>query len=102
LDTIIFLWKPLNINFHCNWSIGTLRNLLCVLATILKIAAKMDTIMAAKAAILKLYCHYHIPRVENLLNINFRWNCSTLKIWFVLADILKMAAILTICAQFRT
>jgi uncharacterized membrane protein YczE len=32
-----------------NWSIGALRNLLCVLATILKIAAKMATIMAAMA-----------------------------------------------------
>jgi hypothetical protein len=41
-------------------------------------------------------CHYHIPQVENLLNINFRWNCSTLKFWCVLADILKMATILTI------
>jgi hypothetical protein len=30
-------------------------------------------------------------------NINFRWNCSTLKFWCVFADILKMATILTIC-----
>jgi hypothetical protein len=44
LVTITFLYKPLNINFLCNWSIGALRNLLCVLATILKIAAKMATI----------------------------------------------------------
>jgi hypothetical protein len=50
---ITFLWKTLNINFLCNWSIGVLRNCLCVLATILKIAAKMATIMAAMAAIFK-------------------------------------------------
>jgi flagellar biosynthesis protein FlhB len=123
--------KTLNINFLCNWSIGALRNLLCVLATILKISAKMATIiiilgisslsskmgkiskcynfkenlyledflpeecdsdkcdlkMAAIAAIMvailaaifnmvakthKTFQHYHIPQVENLLNINFR------------------------------
>jgi hypothetical protein len=54
LVTITFLKKK-PINFLYNWSIGALRNFLCVLATILKIqrSCQMATIIAAMATIFK-------------------------------------------------
>jgi hypothetical protein len=45
---------------------GALRNLLCVLATILKIAAKNGHHNGCKGRHFEIACHYHIPWVENL------------------------------------
>jgi hypothetical protein len=55
----------------------------------------MPIIMAAMAAIFKSHLSLSHSWGQNLLNINIRWNSSTLKFWWVLADIIKMAAILT-------
>ena len=80
--------KTLHINFLCTWSI---RNILCVFGDHIENSCQNGHHKRLQwPPFLNCICHYHIPQVETLLNINFRWNCSTLKFWCVLAAILTI------------